>query len=86
MTTRNPQRLYAERSGRSDETVRPPWRHGEGGRNDRPAGSKRPEVTEVPKVATRGLRRPRTAPRAGDGMKCSWLYAGNSEDPTVLTV
>jgi hypothetical protein len=33
---RDPQRLYAERRS-GDETVRAPWRHGEDGRNDRPA-------------------------------------------------
>ncbi len=34
---RDPQRLYARRLNIGDETVRSPWRHGEGGRNDRPA-------------------------------------------------
>ena len=45
-----------------DETVRPPWRHGEDGRNDRPAtvDQERVDVTDVPKVgaqsrATLGL-------------------------------
>ena len=67
-----------------DETVRSPWRHGEDGRNDRPATLFRVEVTAMPKVGRPGHVRPGSALRKSDLAISSWLFAGNSEYPALL--
>jgi hypothetical protein len=49
---RNPQRLYARRSTRSEDTVRAPWRHGEADRNGGPPGESQvlqaTDLSEIP--------------------------------------
>lgn len=62
-------------------TVRPPWRHGEPGRNDLAISilfdswSNDGESNNVPKVGIL-QRQEEAAPRTGDGMVRSRLFAG----------
>jgi hypothetical protein len=51
---RNPQRLYARRSTRSEDTVRAPWRHGEAVRNGSPPGKNQVfQVTDLSEIPCR---------------------------------
>ena len=51
---RNPQRLYARRSTRSEDTVRALWRHREAGRNGGPPGESQVcQVTELSEIPCR---------------------------------
>ena len=65
-----------------DDIVRPPWRHGELGRNDRALDREVVvTITNGPKV--KPGPKPGTAPRGSNSAVRSWPYAGTSVNPAL---